>query len=654
MLDNLSILLEDKAAVDIVTFTESPEYLNQTLYPRQRLILKLYYHLELSAYPCWCTRKKTDPNPDCNLCLGTGTYDELLDVKRLLRADQKYAKLYFPSLCEHHVTGSCQKEICHDERHIEDYVILSDTDLVRRLKAHSAHILTVIAGRRGSKSLLGAAINAYSLYILLRESDPHHYWEIARVPIGTANVATDEVQALILFNQLKALMDNSPWFQRLRYRSLESTVEFTGRQILARSFHSNSASVRGHTLMAVFLDEFCHFNKTSGRQSDTAMRAAIFPSVVTFKKAKRIVITSSPLNKAGVAYEQFEAAVERKSEAVIAFQLATWEMNPTVPYDDGEIQNAFKLNPDYAEMEYGAQWAESVGIYIPPEAVDACLTEAHQRQTHGNPKFKYVLHIDLSAKRDRSGLVITHYDPTVGKVIIDQADVFDPKQAYFGNGSWVNELGEIDHQKVFEHITRLTKQYHFNFRWISFDQFNSQWLLQTLRKFYRDIKGEWIQQVFINDPTNREVYGNLRSLFVNAGIAGYPHPLLMRELKVLSQTVKQSGAFKIEAPPGETDDLADALAVSAYYAYALSLGYHTSITVLKETEAEAAKRLEDEEFAGYSHKKTCKPGYCAWGCPVERRRLEVRLGVAHTKDCTATYCTWDCPVNAALIAAKEA
>jgi hypothetical protein len=598
VIDTLTLVLDQSAYADIIEFAESPAYLGLTLYPRQRLILKLYYRLDL-------------------------TDAELADVRYLLAATDKYAKLYFPGLCAHHVLGYCSRKRCQGQEDKPDYRILNDAELRARLKDHYAHILEVIAGRRGSKSVLGAVVNSYELYKLLRDPNPQRTWGlIPGQPIGTANVATDETQALGLFGQLKALLENAPWFQKLRYRPLETLLDFPGRGLYSRSMHSNSASVRGNTLIAVNLDEFCFMNKTAGKMSDKAMWDALTPSVVTFKDSARIVITSSPFNKAGKAWDLFYKAEEGEALHVIAFQFAAWEMNPTLTKEDPELASAYMLDPDAAEIEYGGQWADQVGQYIPAEAIDACGSKDRRMATHGERGVRYTLHIDLSKRRDRCGLVICHYDKDLGKVVVDRVEEFDPEN---GLEPLVDPIHhEIDHEAVFAYIVRLYRQYNFRFHWISFDQFNSAWLVQALRREFGDIRGDWIDEITITDKANKEMFGNLRSLIVQGGIEYYRHLDLMKQLAQLGRTIKPSGSWKVEAPPGFHDDMADALAAAAWMCLQLALGIKSGITTMDYRKTAPADAPGDDGGL-LPHSKECKATYCHYTCPRVRQRMSSAL-----------------------------
>jgi hypothetical protein len=487
---------------------------------------------------------------------------------------------------------------------------------------------------------------------MLRHLNPQKYFPGIQEGqmMGTANVATTSEQAQIIFDNLKQYVSTSPWFKRFKTKPLQDTLEFLGRQITAWSMHSNSASVRGKTLIAVFLDEFCHFNMTTGKLSDEAMKRALEPSILTFPHDARVVVTSSPLTKAGTAYDWFHHAEERIGDYqnVIAFQLASWEMNPNINRKTHRvILGAYASDEEYAEMEYGAQWAESVGQYIPPESVEACAKDNRAYQLAGKKGIKYSLGVDLSRKKDRSVAVVTHFDKESQKVIVDRIDVFDPTDT---DNDWgVEGKKEIDHAKILKWIVDLYKNRGFIFNSITFDQFESEWIIQQLRKELRDYNGDWIIKLVVTDNVNREMFSNLRSLIVQGSIEYYKHEQLAKELIALAKTQKPSGAWKIEAPPGYHDDIADALAASALMCLVLALNLTSSIRVVKESAAEAQKRNLVSPIEGVHHLKTCTPKACSWGCPVVRALKEEELGVKHLPGCSPSYCAMGCPVQAALI-----
>jgi hypothetical protein len=588
VLQSLSYMVNEDAAVDIITFCESPEYLNIRLYPRQNLILKIFYRLEL-------------------------TDEQLQDVRNLVSCNNKYAKLYFPGL---------------EAASAPD---LDDEQLREILRSHQANVLEVIAGRRGSKSVIGALIALYELYLLYRDQNLYATYTnlLPGQEVGIANVATTEEQALVLFKQLMALVENSPWWQKTQYDALETKLRFPGRSIVAQSLHSNSAGIRGRTLKAIFLDEFCHFNMTTGKSSDQAMWEGLKPSVATFGALARVVVISSPRNQAGKAWEIAQAVMEGKITDTIYFQLATWEMNPTVPRS--QLESEWILDPDFAEMEYGAQWAQQVGQEYPPEAVDACVDRNIPiRKGKGDKGVRYTLHVDLSLKRDPTGLVLGHYDKEQGKVVFDRVEEFDPSMP-----NVMVRNGEIDQEEMYNYIVNLQKMNGFTFNSITFDHYNSAWLAQKLKQHFGEDIVEVIQAT---DKWNRESHAALRSCVVQGMVALPNHHTLIKQLKWMSRTVKQaagdptkvSNVYKIDAPPGCHDDLADAAASCAKRILELSYSIGSGIHLVDWNPglSDPTEKMTEEQKEVWNSRRVKQQ--------IERAR--------HHKECTDTYCHYLCPV----------
>jgi hypothetical protein len=595
----LEPMVDDGGTVDVVTFSESPEYLGQQLFPRQRLMLKLWYKLELSSYPCYCATKHgaTAPNPECPYCKGTGTYDELEDTRYLLSRQNQYAQIFFPGI---------------DAK--EAYTLPEDT-LRARLLEHNAHIFEAIGGRGSGKSVDGALCAAYELYGLLRLPNPFHVpgqWKLVKGdPISVVNVATNETQAKIMYSKLIALVSESPWFQRRQMKTLETELQFPGRNLGALSFHSNSSAVRGFTAKYGYLDEFAHFNSEGGKLSDGAMMAALEPATSRFGEWAKLFIGTTPLNMAGVTWDYYDKAKKGQNPWTIVIQVATWEMHPDRTRDDQSIQNAYLMDAPRAEMEYGAQFANQVGNFIPREAVDK-MFNGLGIETFGTPGLKYVCHIDLSKKHDKTVLGVGYYDADLKKVRLVHAKFFDLPEHF-------NEFKEVRMEAVEEYILQLWED-GFRFVSITFDQFNSLAVIQRLRTALP--KSVIVDTFDFTEKSNMEIFSNLRTLITGRGMDMYEGEEtneIARQIKNLTRTFKRNGKFKVEAPLGDADDGADvaaAVALKALHAYRGLLG---GVVDAEYTAGRTGRLFEGEDDVpeGLYHLDGCEASFCDAGCPVQ-------------------------------------
>ncbi|MBE3584846.1 MAG: hypothetical protein IMW94_01490 [Thermoanaerobacter sp.] len=481
--------------MDIITFAESPDYLGlPPLYPRQKLILKVTYGLPL-------------------------TTEEKADLEYLCTRKNKYAQA-----------------VVHPG---------------------PVHLLLIVAGRGSGKTTLESIISAYETYELLRLGKPQrHFGFMPSAAIHIQNVATDEKQSLLLFNEYKALLENSPWFKKIDYQPLEREVRFPGR-IIAESLHSNSRSTRGRNTRLALFDEFAFTLKTAGAASGKSLWSALTGSVKTrfINRGHRglIVVVSSPGEEDGMFWELYDAAPSSPGTAM--FQLATWEMIPGLTKDDYAADYA--ADPVEADREYGAQFVAQNQAFLPPEAVDQLFTGTERHQ--GQPGYRYVLHLDPGIKRNAYAAAIAHMESRGGRIVV----VVDKLMAWVGDRSCPVDIDQVERWVLAQHAL-------FNFARITFDQFNSAQTILHLQK-----AGLPAVETTFTASYNYTIYSNLLTLVLNRQLELYDYeppaahyPGLRAQLKALRR-IQRGRTYQVSAPTSgrvQEDDLADAVAAAAYQA----------------------------------------------------------------------------------------
>jgi hypothetical protein len=617
VLQGLSTYLEQEHPVDVVEFFESPDYLGQRLYPRQRLILKIYHRLPLESVPCYLCSTEPAPDPECRWCFGTGLYDEFEDAKELLACRSIYARMYVPELCQHHITGECEREICRSKAKLSDYHILSDQEIRERLLVHGAFILGLVAGRRGTKSFLLSGMYNFSVFELVSDPSPQRTYGLSTSSIiSIGNAANEEKQAKVIFDLSKNLMAESPWFQKIHYEPKDIEVDFPGRNIRARCYHANAKSVRGGTNRDIYIDEYL----VMAAKDQSEMWRALAYSTATFARSKKrhIVFASSPDLREGIGYEIFEGASLGLRFDTVAFQLAAWEMNPTLTREDFAVD--FANDPVGAEIELGAQFADSVRTYIPEDAIEDAVDETLRNRAKPDSKYKYSLHFDNSNKADPAGLVIVHWDPETHDIVTDWVEEWDPKIP----DEAITTHGEIDQEKVLKFILDLRDKSGYRFASITTDQFNSAWLMQRLRVEYNDPDGKLAYTIAATQKSNHEAYSTLRNLFVQGAIRIPKHPSLIAQLKSLLLIKKEgSDAWKVEAPARSHDDLADPLGVAAWCALQLATERQSGIHVVesRRTNSHLLPSVDLPQEPGQdapAHHEECTSRFCHWTCEWHR------------------------------------
>jgi len=328
-----SLIADAEGEVDIITFAESPQYLNlakdpktgRGLMPQQAFILKCYYGLPLD-----------DKEP----CIQVRHFPG--DAKGDLLTEAQYAQFLI------------RQQRCN----------VSEEWLKKPWRLQD---LVLACGRRGGKSVLSAVISCYEAYRLIVKGDPQRHYGVMRGQIiKIVNLATAASQAQELLELIKDMIFASSWFEpyidsatttevrlktredlrREREAKKRGLPEKEYRSILVESLACSAAGSRGGTIMVVILDEFAHFTDGSGNRAGGSILEAIVPSTATFGMDARILCLSSPYNKGGAFYSRFRKGMGDPDKGIDPFEkpkgvdeggircfrIPTWEMNPKITF----------------------------------------------------------------------------------------------------------------------------------------------------------------------------------------------------------------------------------------------------------------------------------------------------------------------------------
>lgn len=375
------LIAKAEGEVDVITFAESPKYLNLSkdpktgkgLIPQQAFILKCYYGLQLDD---------TNPCIQIRHFPGGPEGDWMTELQ--------YAKFLI------------QQQRCNiSEEWLENPWRLQD--------------LVLACGRRGGKSVLSAVISCYEAYRLIVKGDPQKHYGVMRGQlIKIVNLATSGPQAQELLELIKDMIFASKWFEpyidsttttevRLKTREdlrREREAEKRDlpkkgyRSILVESLSCSASGSRGGTVMVVILDEFAHFTDGSGNRAGGSILEAIVPSTATFGMDARILCLSSPYNKGGAFYSKFRRGMGdpdkniqpfEKPDGVVeggfrCFRIPTWEMNPKITFSflQARMQSS---EGDNFEWEYAAEFSTTVtGFFKYPERLDNILVISREKE----------------------------------------------------------------------------------------------------------------------------------------------------------------------------------------------------------------------------------------------------------------------------------
>jgi hypothetical protein len=570
---------------NVLQYAESSWGLGMKLYPVQRFIVKMYYHIPLDD------KEKT-----------IVIYD-MFKTKVLYRfTEVEYLHYLFSE-------GRCN---------------IGEQDHIRRQ-------LILAIGRRSGKTTLSAVFASYELYRLISLGNPQEYYGLPNGNrIQIISVATDKDQAGLLFSDVTSHMAKCEFFQPYIANNTLSYVQFrtpydiekfgptvrhengkftsfNGKASLRVTFKASvSKGLRGSGNIVIILDELAHF-QDKGVSSAKDIYDAITPSALAFSHKNpetnepigpvesRIISISSPLNRAGKFYELFHFAMSKAegSENLLAIQAPTWEVfrdcDPTF------LREKFHEDPSVFMTEYGAQFSDRVRGWVEREEdLLACIKPEHKPIFSGRPRSPHQMGIDVGLIGDGTAVFITHADGD--KIVQDYHEV------WYAGVPW-NESNPhltaplIDYAKVLETVERL--DFDSIADWIYalckkfyitdglFDRWNGLPLEQSLHK--KGLK-QFRSEFFTQDEKSR-MFQAVKLLMFDRKLELYDYPLptsteggkhspFIDEVLGLQATQRAKNQILVEAPKvkGLHDDVSDAFVRAVW----LSLSRITNIKLVSK------------------------------------------------------------------------
>jgi hypothetical protein len=551
------------AIYNVLEYIESSWGLGMRLFPVQRFIVKLYYHLPLED------RVKTIRVTDM---FNTRVIYEFTEVEYL-------QFLYNEGRCNIGVQD------------------------------HERRELLLAIGRRAGKTTLSGIFASYEVYRLLNLNHPQGYYGLPNGNrIQIISVATDKEQAGILFNEVTTHLSRCEYFKPYIANNTQSHIQFrtpndiekygptsrhengkftsfNGKATLRVTFKSCIAKgLRGSGNVVVIMDEMAHF-KDTGQSSAAEVYGAVTPSTAAFSPKdpndsqvpigpvdSRIICISSPLNKSGKFYELYHQAMSRAegSENMLAIQGPTWEVNPTV--DPSYYRQRYHSDPATFMVEHGAQFSDRIRGWIERD-VDLleCIDPNLRPKEMGVPRQPHALGIDVGLIGDGTGVAITHVEGD--KIILDYHELWragedwretNPHLGTHYPTPYAQTLATVDRldfDEIAKWIFALSRRFYFADG--LFDRWNGIPLEQSLTKLgLSQLKSEF----FTRDVTSK-MFQSVKLLMLDKrlslydwpkGVTGKRSPLIGELLALQAEQVSRN-VITVQAPAGCHDDASDAL-----------------------------------------------------------------------------------------------
>jgi hypothetical protein len=388
--------------------------------------------------------------------------------------------------------------------------------------------LWVIAGRRGGKSRMAAAISAY----LGTFADNGH--KLAAGEIGhVLCLAPSKDQARIVQGFAEGHFAASPI---LRQELLSSSAsELRLKNNITLGVHTNSfRTVRGRTLLAAVFDEVAFWRDEASASPDIEVYRAVLPALAS--TGGMLVAISTAYRRVGLLYQKHRDHFGENNDEILVIQAPTEKLNPLI--DQRIIARAKESDPEAALAEWDAEFRNDLSSLLDDADLDRAIVRGRPMELPPQRGTEYFAFTDASAaRRDSFTCAIAHKDKD--QIVVDlvrgRRPPFDPRE-------------------VAAEYSKLAREY--GCQSIVGDAYAGEWTAGAFRDCgiaYRKA-----------EKTRSELYLEMLPVFARAGVSIPNHPTMIRELRLLERRTSRSGKDSIDHPQNGSDDYANSLAGVLY------------------------------------------------------------------------------------------
>ena len=419
----------------------------------------------------------------------------------------------------------------------------------------------------GGKSFASSIITTYNAYNVLCLKNPQKFLGIAKDSlICFINVSIRAEQSKkVVFTEIKARIDNSPWFQkhcppdpdiRSELRFPKSVSIFPG--------NSNERFPLGFNIMGGVMDEAAFYTETDARDVAEEMFNALHSRIKNrFGDKGLLVMISSPRYVDDFIEKKMKEA--QTNPNIFSRRKSLWQSKPLSKFSDNwidfdgnripaEFETEARRNPEVFKRDYLAQPSLALEPYFKRmDLVEVSIDPSmkHSVDEYGKfiPSFKgkygkqYFVHIDLSHKRDATGFCMLHMEDDV--IIVDLMMQIKAPPG-----------GEINFSDIRAKIIEL-KDRGFDIAGVTFDGWNSIDMIQILNE-----KGFNCEVLSVDRDT--AAYDTLKDKIYTGKFKCYRYEPFLIE----ASRLELKDGKKVDHPPthGGSKDVSDSVAGATFNA----------------------------------------------------------------------------------------
>ena len=407
--------------------------------------------------------------------------------------------------------------------------------------------LTAIIGRRGGKnSRIIASIAAYEAFC------GGHEKYLAPGEEGVILIVSQVFRRArqTAFGLIRGAIFNSPMLSRSVVDDMAWELGLDNGLVI-RCEPCSMRSIRGPAVPVALFDEL-GFWMSEGWNPDAEVERAVRPAMAQFPNWK-LVKASTPWIKAGLLWEDYRDHYGVDLDRHLIWVAPTWIMNPTIPQKF--LDREKMKDPDSFIREYGAEFTDTEGVWLPEASVRACVQEWDHLPPPGGGIPVYAV-IDPAYKRDTFALALSWWDPRISRVVIGRVEGWKPPRQ-----------GEMSPGPILDAMMPTLEAYGCHLI------FGDQYTAAPLREAFRD-RGLGYEEYTFTASSKAEIYTTLKSLVINELIELPDHPQTIHELQSLRVSYSPGGNMRIAAPAraGMHDDFATVCALGAWLAYRGRMG----------------------------------------------------------------------------------
>jgi hypothetical protein len=346
-------------------------------------------------------------------------------------------------------------------------------------------------------------------------------------------LACDRDQAQIILRYVQSYFQTIPALRAMVKREtrygfeLENSVDVV---VATNSFRA----VRGRPVLLAILDEAAFYASETSASPDTELYAALKPGLATLP-ASRIIIISSPYRRAGLLWDRYQKYFGKDSDDTLVIQAAVRQLNPTI--SQSVVDAAFEEDPASAAAEWGGEFRSDIESFLSREAIEAVVSPGAIERGHISGQRFYAYTDPSGGSADSMTLAIAHMEHRNNEKVVVLDAIRERRPPFSPEG-------------VVDEFCQLLKVYGITS--VRGDRYAGEWPRERFR-----VHGI---QYELSDKTTSDIYRDFLPIINSRQCDLLDHKRLFTQLVNLERRTSRGGRDTIGHPPGQHDDIANAVA----------------------------------------------------------------------------------------------